>query len=296
MNSRNESPSRNDRPIGLFDSGLGGLTVVKAVRAAMPNENLVFLGDTARVPYGTRSSDTVIRYALACAERLMDYDVKFVVVACNTVSAAALPALRRALPVPVLGVIEAGARSGWAASTRGRVGVIATQSTVASGAYQRALTALDARAHVAVNPAPLLVPLVEEGWLDGPVPRLAVERYLQPLIDQGIDSLVLGCTHYPLLRSVIEGVLAERAAQRVAVVDGAAATSDELRLHLEDSGLARRPEAQGALRILVTDLPTAFANAAARFLEAPLEGVPVEQIDITVGRHLQQPELVVAPA
>lgn len=276
----------SQRPIGLFDSGLGGLTVLRAVRRELPNESLVFLGDTARVPYGTRSPSTVIRYAESCAKRLMEYDVKFVVVACNTVSAVALPALREALSVPVLGVIGPGARSGVEASRAGRIGVIATNSTIASGAYVREIEALNPSAKVFANGAPLLVPLVEEGWVDGEVPRLAIERYLRPLLQERIDALVLGCTHYPLLRSVIEQVLKELSPVPVVVVDGARATALELadalaRFNLRRSG----PAAADPVRLLVTDMPSGFSNVASRFLSDSVAGVHVEQIDITVGRE-----------
>ena len=231
----------------------------------------------------------MVRYALACAKRLMEYDVKYVVVACNTVSAVALPALREALPVPVLGVIEPGARSGVAASSAGRVGVIATTSTIASGAYERAIHELNPNVRVFPNAAPLLVPLVEEGWLDGAVPRLAVERYLEPLVREKIDALVLGCTHYPLLRSVVDEVLAASSPHPVKVVDSALATATELTEELTRRGLNRRsPAATGdALRFLVTDMPSGFARVATRFLSDSVEGVRVEQIDITASREVE---------
>src|SRR6478752_7306971 len=189
--------------IGIFDSGLGGLTVARAIRSVLPDEDLVYLGDTARVPYGTRSADTIIRYARACANHLVKHRVKLLVVACNTVSAVALDVLRDELDVPVLGVIEPGARAGAGASRTKRVGVIATQGTIGSRAYERALHAVESRIEVFAQPAPMLVPLAEEGWLDGTVPELVVERYLEPLVAKNIDALVLGCTHYPILGSVI---------------------------------------------------------------------------------------------
>lgn len=267
-------------PIGVFDSGLGGLTVAHAIRARLPAEPLVYLGDVARVPYGTRSPQTVMSYARACSRKLREHDIKLLVVACNTVSAVALDMLTVELDIPVLGVIGPGARAGAAASTTGRLGVIATAGTVASGAYPRAVAAVSTRVEVFMEPAPLLVPLVEEGWLDGEVPRLAVQRYLAPLVAQRIDSLVLGCTHYPLLRSVIEAELAAMSGKALAVVDSAEATAEELAGVLVDRGLASDRRARGDLRILVTDKPGKFSEVAARFLGESVEGLDVEQIDL----------------
>ncbi|HJL15416.1 MAG TPA: glutamate racemase [Sandaracinaceae bacterium LLY-WYZ-13_1] len=269
----------NDSPIGIFDSGLGGLTVARAVRAALPSERLVYLGDTARVPYGTRSPHTVLRYARSCARRLAAHDIKLLVVACNTVSAVALPMLRVELDVPVLGVIGPGARAGVRASRTHRLGVIATAGTVASGAYPRAVAAESTRAEVLQRPAPLLVPLVEEGWLDGQVPALVVRRYLEPLVAAGIDALVLGCTHYPLLSAVIEAEAEALAGRPVAVVDSAEATAHELATLLDERAMAA-PEGPGSLSLMVTDLPARFREVAARFLGHDVEGLEVEAIDL----------------
>jgi glutamate racemase len=269
-----------DRPIGVFDSGLGGLTVARAIRRMLPNERLVYLGDTARVPYGSKSPSTVIRYARACSRKLAEHDIKLIVVACNTVSAVALDMLRVELDVPVLGVIEPGARAGAAASKTGRVGVLATPGTVASGAYERALSAVDTRIEPFVRPAPLLVPLAEEGWVEGEVPSLVVARYLEPLAASRVDSIVLGCTHYPLLASIIREAAARAIGPDVEVVDSADATSLELAQILEERGLLRVSELPGALRLLVTDRPRLFAEVASRFLGEAVEGLGVEQIDL----------------
>ena len=272
------------KPIGVFDSGLGGLTVVRAIADAMPAEDIVYLGDTARVPYGTRSAETVVRYARGCAARLARDGVKLVVVACNTVSAVALDMLRVELDVPVLGVIEPGARAAVEASQGGRVGVIATAGTVASGAYVRAVSAIDPRVEVLTCAAPLLVPLVEEGWIDGEVPSLAARRYLEPLVRARIDALVLGCTHYPVLGEVIARELEALAGKKVPVVDSAHATARELAAFVRERGLASpRPEGdrrQGRLRVLVTDLPARFAEVAGRFLGGAAGELEVEQIDL----------------
>jgi glutamate racemase len=268
-------------PIGVFDSGLGGLTVARAIAAQSAAEDLIYLGDTARVPYGTRSAETVVRYARACARALRAREVKLLVVACNTVSAVALDMLRVELDIPVLGVIEPGARAGVAAAAAGsgRVGVIATAGTIASGAYVRAVGAVDSRAEVIAQPAPLLVPLVEEGWIDGEVPRLAVQRYLEP-IARRIDALVLGCTHYPLLAPVIERELASLAGRAVPVVDSAQATARELGALLEQRGMTSQRAGAGRLRLLVTDLPGRFSEQAARFLGRDVQGLDVEAIDL----------------
>ena len=266
--------------IGVFDSGLGGLTVAHAIREALPDEDLVYLGDTARVPYGTRSADTVIRYARACAQHLVKHRIKLLVVACNTVSAVALEMLRDELDVPVLGVIEPGARAGAAASRKKRIGVLATQGTVNSRAYERALHAVDSRIEVFALAAPLLVPLAEEGWLDGEVPRLVVERYLTPLTQKDIDALVLGCTHYPLLGGVIRAEAARLAGPELVVVDSAQATAHELAHLLETKGLRELRSGRGKLRLMVTDLPGRFAEVASRFLQEELEGLDVEQVDL----------------
>jgi glutamate racemase len=270
---------QRDAPIGVFDSGLGGLTVARAIAERLPNERLVYLGDTARVPYGTRSASTVIRYARTCAAHLARHDVKLLVVACNTVSAVALPMLRVELDIPVLGVIDPGARAGVRASSAGRIGVIATAGTVSSGAYPRAVASVSTRAEVVQRAAPLLVPLVEEGWLEGEVPRLVVARYLEPLVAGDIDALVLGCTHYPLLAAVIEEEAARLAGRPIAIVDSARATADELASLLEDRSLART-DAPGSLSLLVTDLPGRFAEVAARFLGRDASDLEVKAIDL----------------
>ena len=274
-------------PLGVFDSGLGGLTVVRALLDRLPDERIVYLGDTARVPYGTRSPETILRYARACARALLRRDVKALVVACNTVSANSLEFLRAELDLPVLGVIEPGARAAvhaaeHAAGGTGRIGVIGTASTVASGAYPRAVSQISTRYEVLAAPAPLLVPLVEEGWLEGPVPSLAVERYLEPLIRERVSVVLLGCTHYPLLKPVIREVAERLAGHAIPVVDSAEATADAVRDWITEERI--RPAdttPEDRLSILVTDRPSSFAAVASRFLGA--EAGRVEQIDLEPG-------------
>jgi glutamate racemase len=266
-----------DAPLGVFDSGLGGLTVVRALREALPGERIIYLGDTARVPYGTKAASTVVKYALACARHLVAHDVKAIVVACNTVSAVAPERLRVELDIPVLEVIEPGARAAVAATRTGRIGVLATAGTIASGAYPRAVAQLSTRAEVVGQAAPLLVPLAEEGWIEGPVPRLVVRRYVEPLAQAGVDVVVLGCTHYPLLRAVIEDEVRARLGPDAVVVDSARATSIAVRTFLEGRGLVRGG-VHGSVELRVTDIPRTFREVAARFLGDEVR--EVEQVDL----------------
>jgi glutamate racemase len=277
-----------DAPLGVFDSGLGGLTVVRALREVLPNESLVYLGDTARVPYGTRSADTVVKYARGCARILVKRGVKALVVACNTVSAVAIDILRAELDLPVVGVVEPGASAAIRAidtlnvprmDPPPRIGVLGTAGTIASGAYSRAVSNLSTRLEVVGQAAPLLVPLVEEGWVEGIVPELAVKKYVSPLIEQRARVLVLGCTHYPLLRTVIERVAAEMAGCAIPVVDGAAATAQFVSEYLQSGRIKPRCSSRPrSLELLVTDLPASFKLVAERFLGEPLP--QITQIDI----------------
>lgn len=285
-------------PIGVFDSGLGGLTVVHALRAACPEEDIIYLGDTARVPYGTRSAETVVRYARRAAEELTGRGIKTLVLACNTVSAVALEILEAELDIPVMGVIGPGARASVQAAlaeaekTGGpppRIGVLGTAGTVRSGAYPRAVSTLSTRLEVIAEAAPLLVPLVEEGWLSGTVPELAIERYLKPLIERGAGVLVLGCTHYPLLRAVFEQVAARLAGEPIPVVDSAHATAQALREWIQAGKVPRAQSTKpGQLKLLVTDLPSGFQKVADLFLGS--SGATVEQIDLAPETaHLVRP-------
>ena len=267
-----------EAPLGVFDSGLGGLSVVRALRRRCPHEDIVYLGDTARVPYGTRSPETVLRYALSCAKVLLRRGVKAIVVACNTVSAVALEMLRIELDRPVLGVIVPGARAAVAASGDGAIGVLGTMGTIASGAYPRAVASLSTRNEVLGQPAPLLVPLVEEGWLDGEVPRLAVRRYVEPLVKAGVRCIVLGCTHYPLLREHIENESTALAGHAIPIVDSGIATAEDVGVFLEERGQLSKRTRRGSLEMFVTDLPKSFSAVAERFLGEPVGDV--HQIDL----------------
>ncbi len=261
------------RAIAVFDSGVGGLTVLAALRRRLPREDLVYLGDTARVPYGTRSPQVVTRYALNNARFLGGFSPKLLVVACNTVSAVALPALEAALTVPVLGVVEPGAAAA-AALRGGHVGVIGTAGTIRSGAYQAALGRVAPGVRVTAAACPLFVPLAEEGWTAGEIPVRVAHRYLDGLVASGIDTLVLGCTHYPLLRAPIAQVVGPR----VRLVDSAEAVAEAAGARLSRDGLARG-EGAGADRMFVTDLGGDFGALARAFLGRPIP--PPEVVDIS---------------
>ena len=256
-------------PIGIFDSGVGGLTVYRALHEHLSNERFVYLGDTARVPYGTKSLATVERYAVENAQFLAGHGIKLLVVACNTASALALPAIRKALEIEVVGVIGPGARAAVHQNGK-RIGVIATESTVQSGAYTSAIKKADASATVIEKACPLFVPLAEEGWADNDVARTIAETYLHDL-QARIDTLVLGCTHYPILREVIQ----ETVGTEVGLIDSGEATAAEVRALLKDKNLARETPPTGALErqlcddldhFYVTDAAERFARVAERFL------------------------------
>jgi glutamate racemase len=259
------------RPIGVFDSGVGGLTVVRALRQALPGEDIVYLGDTARVPYGSKSPRTVERYSLACQRFLLDRHVKLVLIACNTASANALPALREVSPVPVIGAVEPGAGAAVAATRARRIGVIGTLGTVRSGAYERAIAALAPDAIVTTHACPLLVPLAEEGWTDDEIAAAVARRYLTQLLarDPAIDTLVLGCTHYPLLADVLHRAAADLAHHEVTIVDSAHAMATAATKTLEPRDNNRR--APGTLHCYATDT-SRLDELAPRFLGEPLTG------------------------
>jgi len=257
------------RPIGVFDSGLGGLTVVRALRLRLPAEAIVYFGDTARVPYGIKSGPTVARFAVEDCEFLGRYDPKFVVVACNTASAAALPALRRRFAWPMCGVIEPGARAAVRAAGDRPIGVIGTEGTIASGAYRDAIRRLRPDAPLVEKACPLLVPLAEEGrGPDDPIVRAVLEEYLEPIRRASVGALVLGCTHYPLLKSAMADVLGPA----VALVDSAESVADEVARGLEREGLFA-PDGRGTLRCFVSDHPDRFREIGRRFLGEVVESV-----------------------
>jgi len=262
------------RPIGVFDSGIGGLTVVSALRALLPNESIYYLGDTARVPYGGKSAATVQRYSLEIATMLLGENAKTVVVACNTASALALPRLEETLPVSVTGVILPGARAAIAKTRTGHVGVIGTRATINSGAYERALRALNPEVRVTARACPLLVPLIEEGWIESPITDEIIMQYLAPLLTDGIDTLVLGCTHYPLLRNAIARLVGEK----IALVDSAQNCALAVRDLLLRENLCAPETNGGKLQVALTDPPDAFLRVAREALQLDVGEVQVRDV------------------
>lgn len=270
---------RRNRPIGVFDSGMGGLTVMRALLERFPGEEFVYLGDTARLPYGTKSPETVTRYAIQCSGALDPYDVKLLVVACNTASAVALPALREKMaPVPVLGVIEPGADAAVASAPGGRVLVLATESTVQGGAYPRAIRDRRPGADVRQVACPLFVALAEDGLVEGPAVEWIVRRYLAPFLDpeQRPESLLLGCTHFPALAEAIGRV----AGPEVRIVDSAQTTANATERLLDELDLRRTAGTPEAPRFLVTDAPERFVRVGTTFLGDPIDPGRVELVDL----------------
>jgi glutamate racemase len=253
--------SLSQQPIGVFDSGLGGLTVVRALRRRLPHENILYVGDTARVPYGTKSPETIRRYSLQIALFLMRHRVKMIVVACNTSSALALSALK-ALPIPVVGVIKPGARAAVAQTASRRIGVIGTPATVASHAYRNAIHKQSSGARVWASACPLFVPLVEEGWHDERVTEAIARRYLKPLLSRKIDTLVLGCTHYPLLKKTLQRV----AGPRVKLIDSAEETAHDVEVKLAADKILNQERKKGVLDCFVTDNAPSFSRLSRQFM------------------------------
>jgi glutamate racemase len=270
----------SDAPVGVFDSGVGGLTVLRALVATLPHEDFLYLGDTARLPYGTKSPGTVERYSVRAAEALAARGIKALVVACNTASATALPALRERFPdLPVIGVIEPGARAACEASASGRIAVLATEGTVQGGAYERAIQAVRADAHVTQVACQVFVALAEEGWSEGDAVDAVTERYLAHL-DARIDTVVLGCTHFPLLAGAIARQLDRQPGVTRRVVDSAATTARATAALLAGHGLASDRARSGGLHLMATDSPERFARVGARFLGSSIAPRTVESIDL----------------
>lgn len=268
------------RPIGIFDSGIGGLTVLKEIIRVLPGEDTLYLGDTAHLPYGTKSEEAVTKYSIQNTRFLLQFNIKLLVVACNTASAVSLSALRKEFSLPLVGVIEAGARAAAKVTKNGKVGIIGTETTVRSSAYTRAIKAIHADINTLSQACPLFVPLVEEGWIQDDITLSIVERYLAPLKKEGIDTLVLGCTHYPLLKKMIQQVMGGG----VALIDSAEETALEVKAMLTQLGLIA-PEREGDLpavvaarRFFVTDVPLRFEEQGSRFLGEKIS--TVERIDL----------------
>lgn len=271
----------NSLPIGIFDSGVGGLTVLRAVRERLPHENIIYLGDTARVPYGTKSQATVEKYAVEDAAFLISKGVKIIIIACNTASALARERLRKEFQIPFLSVIGPGVRAAAKATTNGRVGVIATEATIGSDAYGQGIRAASIHPNIEVfsQSCPLFVPLVEEGETDSPITKSVAEKYLATLRDKQIDTLVLGCTHYPLLKNVI----AETIGAGVTLIDSGAATAGEIDTILREQNLLNPQTENGRSEFYVTDAAKRFHRIAERVLGHPLEHLEAVEVLEHVG-------------
>jgi len=257
------------QPIGVFDSGTGGLTVVRALRDLLPYEDIFYIGDTARLPYGGKSRQTIERYSIEISGLLLAEGAKMIVVACNTASSLAVPRLHELLKVPVVGVIAPGARAAVKETRIGKVGVIGTKSTIQSEAYERTIRALNPNIRVTSQACPLLVPIVEEAWLDEDITREILHRYLDPLIATGIDTLVLGCTHYPLLAGLIEEV----AGPEVRLVDSARNCAVAVKQTLAERGLENTKRMRGRLDVALTDSSNSFLPTAERILQLEIDSV-----------------------
>ena len=260
-------------PIGIFDSGIGGLTVVKQLMRLLPNEQIVYFGDTARIPYGTKSKRLIEQYALEDARFLLQYDVKAVVVACNTASSLAMDVLEKELDIPVIGVVVPGAQTAATLTQNQKVGVIGTLATINSGSYSKEINRLNRNISVSGQPCPLLVPLVEEGWLDDYVTILTLKKYLNNLIAEKIDTLILGCTHYPLLEKTIQSVMGPD----VQLIDSGKETAKEVKSLLIKNGILNNSGRVQENKFFVSDIPAKFEEIGSRFLGQELNNV--ERVD-----------------
>lgn len=256
-------------PIGIFDSGVGGLTVVKELIRRLPGEDIVYFGDTARVPYGAKSRHTVMKFSVENALFLLKYNVKLIIVACNTSSSVALAGLRRNFKVPIVGVIEPGVIDAASSTKNGRIGIIGTATTIRSQAYERRIKRHLPHAKVFSQSCPLFVPLAEEGWLSKAVTLDVIRDYLSPIKQKGIDTLILGCTHYPLLKKSIRKIIGKK----ITIIDSAISTTKAVKTLLVDQGLGNQDRRRGRLRFFVTDEPGRFKRVGERFLGRRLEAV-----------------------
>jgi glutamate racemase len=261
--------NKKNRPIGVFDSGIGGLTVLKEIVKEMPGEGTIYLGDTARVPYGIRSQETVIRYSFENTRFLFSKDIKLLIVACNTASSVGLDKIKSVVPIPVIGVIEPGAKAAVKATRNKKIGIIGTEATIRSDSYTRLIKAIDGDVEVCGLACPLFVPLVEEGWTEGDITTKIAKKYLKEIKNKGIDTLVLGCTHYPLLKQVISKVMGKG----IRLIDSAVEVAKEVKEILEISGLKRKQKKRPLREFYVTDSPDRFIKVGERFLENKIDHI-----------------------
>ncbi len=266
--------TENNSPIGVFDSGIGGLTVLKELFRVLPAESTIYLGDTARVPYGIRSSETVMRYSFENTRFLLSKGIKLLVIACNTASSISLTEIKKKMSIPVIGVIEPGANAAVKSTRNEKSGIIGTEATIRSSSYKKAIRAIDSSAEVFGLPCPLFVPLVEEGWTEGKIAVMVAEKYLNGIRNKGIDTLVLGCTHYPLLKSVVSEVMGSD----IRLIDSAVETAKRIKEILKSKGIERKSKARPLREIYVTDSPERFIKVGERSLEQKIKHI--EKIDV----------------
>ena len=257
----------DNRPIGIFDSGLGGLTCVKRVMELLPGEDIIYFGDTGRVPYGSRSAETIVKYVRQNIRFLKTFDIKFIIIACGTASSAALPLIRDEFDIDIAGVLEPTCKKAVELTKCGKIGVLGTAGTIKSGKYLQTLREQNPQLEIHSKACPMFVPLVENGYLDSPATRIIAEEYLLPLKEKGIDTLILGCTHYPLLKPLIQDVMGSR----VNLVDAGGETALFVQKYLEENDLLSNRE-QGKAKYYVSDVADGFANLAGMFLEKEIDG------------------------
>lgn len=262
------------RPIGVFDSGIGGLTVVKEIMEMLPDEDIIYFGDTARVPYGTKSKETVTKFSFQCTRFLLEKEVKAIVVACNTASASSLDTLLQSFDIPIVGVVEPGAKTACKVTKSGKIGIIGTEGTVSSGAYEKAIYGIDHGVKMVLRACPLFVPIAEEGWQDTDIALLAAQKYLSDLKGSGIDALVMACTHYPLLEKTIGKVLGHD----IKLVNPAYETAKVLEYMINSNGLKNERPHVAEYKYYVSDNPVKFKQVGENFLNKPVG--KVEKIDI----------------
>lgn len=262
-------PHKQSDPIGIFDSGVGGLTVMHSVSSLMPNENIIYLGDNARVPYGTKSKETVISYSIECLKFLLKKKVKIVIVACNTASSYALPFITKLTKVPVIGVIEPGANAAVASTRNGHIGIIGTAGTILSGAYEKKIKRKLPNAEITSRACSLFVQLAEDGWTDSKVAKLTAQEYLSPMKKSDIDTLIMGCTHYPILKNTIAKVVGKN----ITLIDPGIETAIYANEILSKKNLINKSKSKGFRKFFVTDLPNNFKEVAERFLEEKISNI-----------------------
>jgi glutamate racemase len=269
------------KPIGVFDSGIGGLTVVKRLASTLPNESIIYFGDTARVPYGSKSNSTVIEYSIQNTKFLLQKNIKALVVACNTASSIAIPDLKKMFDIPIIGMIEPGSSMALKKSKSNKIGVIGTRATIGNLAYSKEIKRLNHSAHVVEKPCPLFVPLAEEGWIKHQATYEIAEEYLKELREAGIDTLVLGCTHYPILSEVIQEVIGGN----VTLIDSGVASSEVIKSDLEKLDLLSDSNKPGVQEYYVSDIPAKFKEVAELFLGREIDHVHKVDLEVLISEH-----------